>query len=207
AAAAARGGAGAVRRWVRRGPPGTARRGAHPAGHAPGGIRRGQYRTLPPARRREHRPGPGDPPGGGTQPGDHRPGDPRGRSGARGGSGQWRAGADAGGALRAAAGTAPPRHRRRPAGVVMSLLLLGLLLTAAAAGLPAQGAVNTARAAGSDAAIRIWSLTGSLRITAWTRDSVHVQGRVDPGAGRFGLGGTREALKLSVEPPVGREPD
>ncbi|MBL8978413.1 MAG: hypothetical protein JNM53_08375 [Gemmatimonadetes bacterium] len=89
----------------------------------------------------------------------------------------------------------------------MSLRLLGLLLTAAAAGLPAQGAVNTGRAAGSDAAIRIWSLTGSLRITAWTRDSVHVQGRVDPGAGRFGLGGTREALKLSVEPPVGREPD
>lgn len=70
----------------------------------------------------------------------------------------------------------------------------------------AQDAVNAGRVVGPDAAIRISALTGSLRISAWSRDSVAVHGRVDPEAGRFYLGGTRTALKLGVESPEGHEP-
>lgn len=70
----------------------------------------------------------------------------------------------------------------------------------------AQETIATGRAASRDAAIRIYSLTGSLRITTWDRDSVAVRGRVDRTAGRFYLGGTREALKLGVESPEGKEP-
>jgi hypothetical protein len=71
----------------------------------------------------------------------------------------------------------------------------------------AQDAVNSGRAASGDAAIRIFAVTGSLRVTAWDKDSVAVRGRVDPGAGRFFLGGTRDAMKLGVEAPAGRDPD
>jgi hypothetical protein len=67
--------------------------------------------------------------------------------------------------------------------------------------------ITAGRPAAKDAAIRIYSLAGSLRVTAWPHDSVAVDGRVDPGAGRFYIGGTRDALKLGVEAPEGREPD
>ncbi len=82
--------------------------------------------------------------------------------------------------------------------------VLGLLV--ATAPLAGQEALNAGRPAASDAAIRLWSLTGSVRITAWRRDSIHVRGRVDPEAGRFVMGGTRSALKLAVEAPQGGEP-
>jgi hypothetical protein len=70
----------------------------------------------------------------------------------------------------------------------------------------AQDAISTGRAASPGAAIRIFVVTGSLRVNAWDRDSVAVKGRVDPNAGRFFLGGTRDALKLGVDTPEGREP-
>ncbi len=71
----------------------------------------------------------------------------------------------------------------------------------------AQDAVSAGRAAARDAAIRVSVVTGSLRVTTWERDSVAVKGRVDPGAGRFFIGGTANALKLGVEVPAGTEPD
>jgi len=79
--------------------------------------------------------------------------------------------------------------------------------------LPAEGAliaqesIRTARSADRGAAIRIFARTGSLRITAWTRDSVAVRGRVDSTAGRFLLAGGGAAVKLGVEPPTGKDPD
>jgi hypothetical protein len=85
------------------------------------------------------------------------------------------------------------------------LVLAGLLT--GARDLPAQETVSTGRAAVKDAAIRVFVVTGSLRVTAWERDSVAVRGRVDAGAGRFVFGGTRNALKLGVEAPAGKEPD
>jgi hypothetical protein len=74
-------------------------------------------------------------------------------------------------------------------------------------GLSAQEAIRDGRNVARDAAIRIFSLTGSLRITAWSRDSVAVNGRVDAGAGRFFIAGTPSALKLAVEPPQDRKPE
>jgi hypothetical protein len=73
-------------------------------------------------------------------------------------------------------------------------------------GLPGQDAISAGGPAAPGAAIRIFAVTGSLRVTAWDRDSVAVKGRIDPGAGRFFFGGTRDALKLGAEPPEGREP-
>jgi hypothetical protein len=70
----------------------------------------------------------------------------------------------------------------------------------------AQDAISTGRAVSPGAAIRVYVVTGSLRVNAWDRDSVAVKGRVDPGAGRFFFGGTRDALKLGVESPEGRDP-
>lgn len=85
-------------------------------------------------------------------------------------------------------------------------LALILLLTLAPA-LRAQESLDTGRPARSDLALRVFALSGSLRITTWERDSVHVRGRVDRSAGSFFLGGTREALKLGVEMPKGAGPE
>lgn len=89
----------------------------------------------------------------------------------------------------------------------MIRLLTLLLLLAGPAGLAAQGAVRTGRPANPDAAIRLWIPRGSVRVTTWARDSVHVQGRVDAQAGRFLMGGSPAALKVVIEPPEGRAAD
>lgn len=112
--------------------------------------------------------------------------------------------------------TGGPAHRRTGGtrhsalGTLLRVLLASLFLWAGGfvpAGL-AQDAVTAGRPAAPGAAIRIYVNTGSLRVTAWNRDSVAVLGRVDPGAGRFFLAGTRDALKLGVEGPEGgREPE
>jgi hypothetical protein len=86
---------------------------------------------------------------------------------------------------------------RRPVPAVV--VALHLLAAARALPLAAQELVNVARPAAGDAAIRIFSPAGSLRITSWARDSVTVSGRVDAGIGRFGIGGTRSALKLGLD--------
>lgn len=87
------------------------------------------------------------------------------------------------------------------------LLALALLLAALPPALLAQETIDAGRTARPDLAIRIFALSGSLRITTWERDSVHVRGRVDRGVGQFFLGGTPEALKLGVESPQGTEPE
>lgn len=87
------------------------------------------------------------------------------------------------------------------------LLALLLLLLGGTTELAGQDAVRTGRPASQDAAIRLWLPRGSVRITTWTRDSVDVKGRVDPGAGRLLLGGSPAALKVVVEPPEGRTAD
>jgi hypothetical protein len=81
-------------------------------------------------------------------------------------------------------------------------LCLGLTSTAGA-----QDTVNAGRPVAKDAAIRIFAVTGSIRVNGWDRDSIAVKGRLDPGAGRFFIGGTRDAIKLGVEAPEGKEPD
>ncbi|HXW97180.1 MAG TPA: DUF4097 family beta strand repeat-containing protein [Gemmatimonadales bacterium] len=93
----------------------------------------------------------------------------------------------------------------------MRSLSLSVIATVAAL-LPAvplagQESVATGRHASHDAAIRIFSLTGSLRITTWTRDSVSVRGRVDQSAGQLALSGGDAAVKIAVEPPAERAPN
>jgi hypothetical protein len=88
-----------------------------------------------------------------------------------------------------------------------ALTLIVLLALAPAPALRAQETIDAGRPARSDPALRIFALSGSLRVTTWERDSVHVRGRVDRSAGTFFLGGTREALKLGVEGPKGIAPE
>lgn len=98
--------------------------------------------------------------------------------------------------------------RRLGDSAILRLGIASLLLVVQSLGaLAAQEAVHDGRPAAHDAAIRIFSLKGSLRITAWPRDSIAVSGRVDAGAGRLFLGGTRSALKLSITPPQDRDPE
>ncbi|MEO8634772.1 MAG: DUF4097 family beta strand repeat-containing protein [Gemmatimonadales bacterium] len=85
-----------------------------------------------------------------------------------------------------------------------ALLLLATLLMPPA--LAAQDGINAGMPASPAAAIRIWSLTGSIRLSTWARDSVSVRGRLDATVGRFFLGGTRDALKLGIESAAGVVP-
>jgi hypothetical protein len=88
---------------------------------------------------------------------------------------------------------------------------LSILLVVAGSAVPAVGAaqedIRSGRAASSDAIIRVFSATGSLRISAWPHDSVSVRGRVDSTAGHLVLVGGGPALKLGIEPPAGRPPE
>lgn len=81
----------------------------------------------------------------------------------------------------------------------MRLLALLACLTSP---LAAQQAVLTGRGAEADATIRILVPHGSVRISAWGRDSVAVRGRLDPAAGRLVLDGTRESLRIAIEAPA-----
>lgn len=80
--------------------------------------------------------------------------------------------------------------------------MLGKLLPALlAVPLAAQQPVALGRAVAPDAAIRITVPAGSVRVTAWGRDSIAVRGRVDAGVGAVRLEGGREAVQLALEPP------
>lgn len=68
--------------------------------------------------------------------------------------------------------------------------------------LAAQEPIALGRAVAADATIRISVPAGSIRVTAWTHDSIAVRGRVDAGAGRVLLDGSREAVQLTLEPPA-----
>lgn len=56
-------------------------------------------------------------------------------------------------------------------------------------------------AAAPGAAVRVFNLAGSTRVTGWDRDSIAVSGTVAGGGRLFG-GGSRTALKVGVEPGV-----
>jgi hypothetical protein len=50
----------------------------------------------------------------------------------------------------------------------------------------------------SNAVIKVWNPSGSLRLVAWDRDSVHVEGTA-PKWAAFYFGGTRESVKFGIE--------
>ena len=66
----------------------------------------------------------------------------------------------------------------------------------------AQQRIEHGARASADATIRIYNLTGSTTVTGWDRDSVAVVGTLEPGAGRFYIGGGPSSLKLGVEAPA-----
>jgi hypothetical protein len=92
----------------------------------------------------------------------------------------------------------------RPVGFSILLIVAGSTLPAVSSG---QETMTTGRSVTSDAVVRVYSATGSIRITAWPHDSVAVRGRVDSTAGRLVLAGSASALKLGIEPPGGRAPE
>jgi len=77
----------------------------------------------------------------------------------------------------------------------LPVLFLVLALATPAA---AQQKLAERLAVAPDASIRIVTLSGSVRVVGWARDSVVVTGTVDP-AGRFYLGGGGRGAKLGVE--------
>ena len=70
-------------------------------------------------------------------------------------------------------------------------------MTAGAASLAAQETIDRGLSVTEDARLKIWLPAGSLRLTGWDRDSVHVRGVI--GDGRLFLGGSRGAWKITIE--------
>lgn len=80
-------------------------------------------------------------------------------------------------------------------------LAAGLALTIASSAM-AQSRIERGVPAASDATIRVYNLSGSTTIAGWDRDSVALVAELEPGAGRLFIGGSREAIKLGLEPPT-----
>ncbi len=67
----------------------------------------------------------------------------------------------------------------------------------------AQAPIHRGRVIAPDAAVRIFNLAGTVRVTGWDRDSIDVTTVVPTGAGRFYFGGGSGGLKLGIELPPG----
>ena len=92
----------------------------------------------------------------------------------------------------------------------MSRRLIGLLAMTVAATLAAvpvaarQDAgptITRGMAVDRDASIRLFNLSGSVRVIGWDRDSIAVTGTIAPGGGRFFMGGGRRGVKMGIETP------
>jgi hypothetical protein len=79
------------------------------------------------------------------------------------------------------------------------LILMSACLTRPATG---QAPTHRGRVIAPDAAVRIFNLAGTVRVTGWDRDSVDVTAIIPTGAGSFYFGGGSGGLKLGVEQPV-----
>jgi hypothetical protein len=77
----------------------------------------------------------------------------------------------------------------------MALVLLGVEVAGA------QQRVNQRVAVARDVAIRVWLPAGSIRLIAWDRDSLAIEGDVGTGE-RFVFGGGGTAVKFSVGAPM-----
>lgn len=77
-----------------------------------------------------------------------------------------------------------------------ALIMLGSIIGAAALG--AQQRIERRLAIDSNAAIRVFNLTGATRVTGWDRDSIAVSGQLPKGAGRFFIGGSGAGAKLGI---------
>jgi len=82
------------------------------------------------------------------------------------------------------------------------LRFVGPLLLATS--VAAQQPLAIGRALQPDGTVRIVVPAGSIRVSAWARDSIAVRGRVDAGLGRPVLEGGGDAVRLALEPPARR---
>lgn len=80
------------------------------------------------------------------------------------------------------------------------LLLFSLAVPSAAS---AQAPAHHGRAIAPDAAVRIFNLAGTVRVTGWDRDSIDVSAIVPNGGGRLVFGGGSMGVKLGIDPPAG----
>lgn len=78
-------------------------------------------------------------------------------------------------------------------------LLLGLTWPAASG---AQTPAHYGRAIAPDAAVRIFNLAGTVRVTGWDRDSIDVSAIVPRDGGRLMFGGGAMGIKLGIDPPA-----
>lgn len=85
----------------------------------------------------------------------------------------------------------------------MRLMLAAALLLASSVN--AQTKVNAGLRLNANGSFRIYSLAGSIRVTGWNRDSVHVRGSV-PRGDHYRMGGGPEGAKSFVENADERNP-
>lgn len=85
----------------------------------------------------------------------------------------------------------------------LSLFVLACALSASdAAG---QTPIHRGRSLAPDAAVRVFNLAGTIRVTGWHRDSIDVSAIVPADAGEFYFGGGYAGVKLGVQLPGGSE--
>ncbi|MBX6365923.1 MAG: hypothetical protein IRZ00_18915, partial [Gemmatimonadetes bacterium] len=89
---------------------------------------------------------------------------------------------------------------RLAAAVALVVAGAGAAPAAAQAPAPALRAVEARRPLGTTGLLRIWNLSGSVRVVGWDRDSVVVTGRVPVGE-TFFCGGGPAAVKCGVDVP------
>ena len=83
------------------------------------------------------------------------------------------------------------------------MVILTLLAAVASGSGAAQTPIHRGRQLAPDAAIRIFNIAGTVRVTGWDRDSVDVTAVVPKGAGEFMFGGGSGGVKMGINPPVG----
>ncbi len=94
----------------------------------------------------------------------------------------------------------PPRSCLR---LVPRLVLLLLVVTSHAYGQTAQERIDRKIPMDPDGSLRIYNMTGSVRVEAWDRDTVAVTGTKSGGSStRFFIGGSRRGAKFGIEGPL-----
>lgn len=85
----------------------------------------------------------------------------------------------------------------------LSLIVLACALSAS--DVAGQMPIHRGRALAPDAAVRVFNLAGTIRVTGWNRDSIDVTAIIPADAGEFYFGGGYAGVKLGVQPPGGTE--
>jgi DUF4097 and DUF4098 domain-containing protein YvlB len=81
--------------------------------------------------------------------------------------------------------------------------VLLILLAALPQPTAAQGRIERGLAVSPEVAVRVFNLAGTVRVSAWDRDSIAITAGVSKGGGTFYFGGSAASVKMAVEPPPG----